>query len=84
MKNEHDHKKQNSQKTVTQSYRACKMAASCIDLNVNMHYSNNVDTIVHVYIEIYATGCHFTGPIALRHSLSAVLPFMIIVIFYSN
>ena len=49
MKNEHDHKKQNSQKTVTQSYRACKMAASCIDLNVNMHYSNNVDTIVHVF-----------------------------------
>ena len=50
MKNEHDHKKQNSQKTVTQSYRACKMAASCIDLNVNMHYSNNVDTIVHVFL----------------------------------
>ena len=35
-------------------------------------------TIAHVLRLFYATGCHFTGPIALRHSLSTALPYLIL------
>ena len=34
--------------------------------------------IVHyLCLYIYATGCHFTGPIVLRRNLSVVLPYLI-------
>ena len=35
-------------------------------------------TIAHVLRLFYATGCHFTDPIALRHSLSTALPYLIL------
>ena len=36
--------------------------------------------VVYVIKASYATGCHFTGPIALRHRLSSALP---IIFYYS-
>ena len=36
------------------------------------------EQITMLLLLLYATGCHFTGPLALRRNLSIVLPYVLV------